>query len=137
MYGKRADSQISSSSKKGMVNSMTDNKEMLSVEEPVEETPVDEAVSEDVIKTSVYEKAEEEEQPEEYTEPLFDEGFLGTCERALYKAWRWVKKVLHIPDMSKKQKAIVWDKITTGILIALFATPFAVLLYILIWFLTR
>ena len=37
---------------------------------------------------------------------------------------------------SKKWKA-VWDKITTGILIFLLATPVLVLAYILIWFLSK
>jgi hypothetical protein len=29
---------------------------------------------------------------------------------------------------------ILWDKITTGILIALMITPFAILTYIILWF---
>lgn len=37
---------------------------------------------------------------------------------------------------SKKWKEI-WDKITTGILIALMATPFIILAYIIIWFLSK
>ena len=37
---------------------------------------------------------------------------------------------------SKKWKAI-WDKITTGILIFLLATPFLILAYIIIWFLSK
>ena len=37
---------------------------------------------------------------------------------------------------SKKWKEI-WDKITTGILIALLATPVAILAYIMIWFLSK
>ena len=37
---------------------------------------------------------------------------------------------------SKKWKAI-WDKITTGILIALMCTPVAILAYIIIWFLCK
>ena len=37
---------------------------------------------------------------------------------------------------SKKWKEI-WDKITTGILIALMATPFLILAYIIIWFLSK
>ena len=37
---------------------------------------------------------------------------------------------------SKKWKEI-WDKITTGILIALMITPFAILTYIIIWFLSK
>ena len=31
----------------------------------------------------------------------------------------------------------IWDKITTGILIALLATPILVLSYIVIWFLSK
>jgi hypothetical protein len=37
---------------------------------------------------------------------------------------------------SKKWKEI-WDKITTGILIALLATPFLILTYIIVWFLSK
>ena len=37
---------------------------------------------------------------------------------------------------SKKWKGI-WDKITTGILIALMATPIIILAYIIIWFLSK
>ena len=101
--------------------------------EATEETETTEQAATEALSATV--AREDEEEVDE--EPLFDEGFLGTCERALYKSWKWIKKLLHIPDMSKKQRAIVWDKITTGILIALFATPFAVLLYILLWFILR
>ena len=37
---------------------------------------------------------------------------------------------------SKKWKEI-WDKITTGILIALMCAPFAILTYIILWFLIK
>ena len=37
---------------------------------------------------------------------------------------------------SKKWKEI-WDKITTGILIVLMATPVIILAYIIIWFLSK
>ncbi len=36
----------------------------------------------------------------------------------------------------KKWKAI-WDKVTTGILILLFASPLLILAYIFIWFMTK
>lgn len=37
----------------------------------------------------------------------------------------------------KKKVAAVWDKITTGILIFLMASPFLILGYIFYWFLTK
>jgi hypothetical protein len=41
-------------------------------------------------------------------------------------------------ELEKKKKiAAVWDKITTGILIALMASPFLILGYIFHWFLTK
>ena len=41
-------------------------------------------------------------------------------------------------ELAKKKKvAAVWDKITTGILITLMASPFLILGYIFYWFLTK
>ncbi|MBQ8302649.1 MAG: hypothetical protein IJX97_03765 [Clostridia bacterium] len=37
----------------------------------------------------------------------------------------------------KKKRAEIWDKVTTGLLIAVIASPVVVLLYIIIWFITR
>lgn len=37
----------------------------------------------------------------------------------------------------KKKRAELWDKISTGILIFLMASPFLILAYIFIWFLTK
>ena len=34
----------------------------------------------------------------------------------------------------KKRVREIWDKITTGLFIALLASPFAILLYIFLWF---
>ena len=41
-------------------------------------------------------------------------------------------------ELEKKRKwRDIWDKVTTGILIALMASPIAILAYIFIWFLTK
>ena len=41
-------------------------------------------------------------------------------------------------QLAKKKKwAAVWDKITTGILILLMASPVAILAYIFLWFIFR
>ncbi len=45
-----------------------------------------------------------------------------------FKEFRW-------PD--KKGWAHIWDKVTTGILILLFASPLLILAYILIWFVVK
>lgn len=37
----------------------------------------------------------------------------------------------------KKKRQEIWDKITTGLLIALMASPVFILAYIFIWFLTK
>jgi len=37
----------------------------------------------------------------------------------------------------QRRRRMIWDKITTGILIALLASPFAILAYILIWFISK
>lgn len=37
-------------------------------------------------------------------------------------------------DARKKKAKEIWDKVTTGFLILLFATPVAILVYIFIWF---
>ena len=37
----------------------------------------------------------------------------------------------------KKKWAAIWDKVTTGILIALMASPVLILGYIFYWFLTK
>ena len=37
----------------------------------------------------------------------------------------------------KKRRKEIWDKITTGILIFLMASPLLILAYIFIWFLTK
>ena len=34
----------------------------------------------------------------------------------------------------KKRVREIWDKVTTGLFIALLASPFAILLYIFLWF---
>ena len=36
----------------------------------------------------------------------------------------------------KKRVREIWDKVTTGLFIALLASPVAILLYIFLWFLT-
>ena len=37
----------------------------------------------------------------------------------------------------RKKLAEVWDKITTGLLILLMASPFLILLYIFLWFILK
>lgn len=37
----------------------------------------------------------------------------------------------------QRRRRMIWDKITTGILIALLASPIAILAYILIWFISK
>ena len=36
----------------------------------------------------------------------------------------------------KKKIQQIWDKVTTGLFIALLASPFAILLYIFLWFIS-
>ena len=37
----------------------------------------------------------------------------------------------------KKKRAAIWDKVTTGLLITLMATPIIILAYIFLWFVFR
>jgi len=37
----------------------------------------------------------------------------------------------------KRRRNAIWDKITTGILIALMASPIAILVYIFLWFILK
>lgn len=40
-------------------------------------------------------------------------------------------------EQAKKRKIReIWDKVTTGLFIALLASPFAILLYIFLWFIS-
>ena len=120
---------------------MSENNEMNVNTEELVETPLvaEEPVCEspDTVEATPALAHEDEDEVPVYVEPVFAEGFWGNCHRTLHKGWRWVKKKLHIPDLTKKQKAMVWDKITTGLLILLFCTPVLVLVYILLWFVTK
>ena len=42
-----------------------------------------------------------------------------------------------IVNSKKKKWAEIWDKFTTGLLIALMASPILILLYIFLWFVLR
>lgn len=48
--------------------------------------------------------------------------------------------VLTEEEIKKSKKAkwlAIWDKVTTGILIFLMASPFLILTYIFVWFITK
>ncbi len=80
----------------------------------------------------------DEEDDEAYYYPkIYSDNIFGKCHKAIDKGWEWVKKKLHLPTLTRKQKAAIWDKITTGILIFLMCTPFLILLYILLWFILK
>ena len=42
-----------------------------------------------------------------------------------------------VENTKKKKWLAIWDKITTGLLIALMASPVLILLYIFLWFIMR
>ncbi len=128
------------------------------VAETAEVTPDSEVVSEEVADIVVEESSEvdslseqdasaeeakaahaptDEDEEAYYYPKVYAENIFGKCHKALDKGWEWVKKKLHLPTLTRKQKAAVWDKITTGILIFLFCTPFLILLYILLWFVLK
>ena len=46
------------------------------------------------------------------------------------------RELEEIEKAKKAKRAAIFDKITTGILIALMASPFLILTYIFVWFLT-
>lgn len=48
------------------------------------------------------------------------------------------QNVIHDKKLARKKKLLaVWDKCTTGLLIALMASPLLILLYIFLWFVGR
>lgn len=130
---------------------MGDESMITEAEVEVAQTAEDLAVAEDAsLDTDVLEAKEgivedtpaidasnDDEQAAESFPKVYADNFLGKCQKGIDKAWDWVKKKLHLPTLTKKQKAMVWDKFTTGLLIFLFCTPFLVLLYILLWFLLK
>ena len=111
--------------------------EDLAVEEASQNEVVLEAKEEIVDEASVVSMSNDEEQEVDVYPKVYSENIFGKCHKKIDQAWEWVKKKLHIPTLTKKQKAQLWDKITTGLLIFLFCTPFLVLLYILMWFLLK
>ena len=68
--------------------------------------------------------AEVEAQPEELPPPVMEE---GESLAAKYEAL----------DAKNKKWKRIWDKITTGILIFLMASPFLILGFIFYWFMTK
>lgn len=122
------------------------------VAETAEQTPASEVVSEETEVSTVEESSgeadsqnkqgdptdapvEEDDDDEAYYYPkVYAENIFGKMHKALDKGWEWVKEKLHLPTLTRKQKAAIWDKITTGILIFLFCTPLLILIYILLWF---
>ncbi len=98
-----------------------------------EDSPIAQDESAEESKVEVQPRDEEDEEAYYYPK-VYAENIFGKCHKALDKGWEWVKKKLHLPTLTRKQKAAIWDKITTGILIFLFCTPFLILLYILLWF---
>ena len=99
-----------------------------------EDSPIEQDVS---AEEAAVEHAEDEEDEAYYYPKVYAENIFGKCHKALDDGWAWVKKKLHLPDLTRKQKAAIWDKITTGILIFLFCTPALILLYILLWFVLK
>lgn len=50
----------------------------------------------------------------------------------------WNKVVAFCKEKTKNVKwKVVWDKVTTGLLILLMASPIIILTYILVWFITK
>ena len=99
-----------------------------------EDSPIEQDVS---AEEAAVEHTEDEEDEAYYYPKVYAENIFGKCHKALDDGWAWVKKKLHLPDLTRKQKAAIWDKITTGILIFLFCTPALILLYILLWFVLK
>lgn len=111
--------------------------EDLAVEEASQDADVLEAKEELVEDAPAAVTSNEDEQEADLYPKVYADNIFGKCQKGIDKAWEWVKKKLHIPTLTKKQKAQLWDKITTGLLIFLFCTPFLVLLYILLWFVLK
>lgn len=66
--------------------------------------------------------------------------FMSTVKEKMNKAWgfvkeNWGKAKNWIKNLTNWK--VVWDKITTGILIFLMASPLLILGYILLWFVSK
>ena len=116
---------------------MTAQEVEVAVEEAAQDTGAVEAKEEIVEVSSVADASNNENQEPDQQPKVYADNFWGKCQKGIDKAWAWVKKTLHLPTLTKKQKAKIWDKFTTGLLIFLFCTPFLVLLYILLWFVLK
>ena len=109
-------------------------------EEAVDTTAEDSSVAQETVVEEAKAEAtpEDDDDDEVYNYPKeYANNIFGKCHKALDKGWEWVKEKLHLPTLTRKQKAAIWDKITTGILIFLFCTPFLILIYILLWFVLK
>ena len=109
-------------------------------EEAVDTTAEDSSVAQETVVEEAKAEAtpEDDDDDEVYNYPKeYADNIFGKCHKALDKGWEWVKEKLHLPTLTRKQKAAIWDKITTGILIFLFCTPFLSLIYILLWFVLK
>lgn len=99
-----------------------------------EDSPIEQDASAEESEAT---RTEDDDDEAYYYPKVYAENIFGKCHKALDDGWAWVKKKLHLPDLTRKQKAAIWDKITTGILIFLFCTPALILLYILLWFVLK
>jgi hypothetical protein len=109
-------------------------------EEAVDTTAEDSSVAQETVVEEAKAEAtpEDDDDDEVYNYPKeYANNIFGKCHKALDKGWEWVKEKLHLPTLTRKQKAAIWDKITTGILIFLFCTPILILIYILLWFVLK
>ena len=50
--------------------------------------------------------------------------------------WDKIRNFKWTPE-NKRKMAVVWDKITTGILIVLMVSPILILTYLFVWFLSK
>ena len=104
-------------------------------EEVVEEAPVDEAPVEEV---SVEEEMPVEEESAEEVEAS-EETLVVAPEATITE--EEIKEASFFTTFMEKAKKVnwkkVWDKVSTGLLILIMATPVLILAYIFYWFLTK
>lgn len=95
------------------------------------DTPVEVVESEDVVEVALAESESVEEQKAENAEPA------APAPAVSDNSFEYTDGELSGLTAKQKKRNEIFDKITTGILIALMATPAAVVLYIFLWFILR
>ena len=102
-------------------------------EEADSDTPVEVAESEDVVEVAIAESESVEERKNENVPEPTPAPALAVAD----DSFEYTESEMSGLTAEQKRRKEIFDKITTGILIALMASPIAIILYIFLWFVFR